>query len=463
MQIKFNETGRSMVEMLGVLAIIGVLSVAGVGAYQYALTAYQAGKVQDVLGKAKTLAQTDSRASHALEVNRFVKSALPEYTPDDKKSMVKLVDGKYQVTTFKVVYKVCEKILQKENILNDMGISVLTKTCGNTNSKTNMVFSFNATPTVETGSHFGGGSSGEKNESDSSDMPDINPPDNPPNIPIPKPDVTRCPDKKVWREIINADGTSGGYGCVCRHEYEFGDNCERCYPPKEWIADEAVCRCPDTAPIWHNGECVECMTDDDCPDYYYCGNNNFCQALDCDEMGFPIRGFYCGYFRFKSDEYFNQIVKVDQRYSSGDGRVTYLLNCQDSLLIIPKDFSGKLYLNEAENFDSLRYVIDGIEYKPDEVSYTFNLKKGIHRMSIKSTYDHGDAKFQIGIHKLFGGDICMAKADSCVAGYYCPVNQLTPVICPEGHYCPADSFLGPTPCPTGTTSVEGATAEADCK
>ncbi|MBQ6855466.1 MAG: hypothetical protein IJO11_08560, partial [Alphaproteobacteria bacterium] len=133
MQIKLNETGRSMVEMLGVLAIIGVLSVAGVGTYQYALTAYQAGKVQDVLGKAKTLAQTDSRASHALEVNRFLKSALPEYTPDDKKSMVKLVDGNYQVTTFKVVYKVCEKLLQRESILNDMGISVLTRTCGNTN------------------------------------------------------------------------------------------------------------------------------------------------------------------------------------------------------------------------------------------------------------------------------------------------------------------------------------------
>ena len=51
MQIKFNETARSMVEMLGVLAIIGVLSVAGVGAYQYALTAYHAGKEQNVLGK----------------------------------------------------------------------------------------------------------------------------------------------------------------------------------------------------------------------------------------------------------------------------------------------------------------------------------------------------------------------------------------------------------------------------
>ena len=129
-KIQINETGRSMVEMLGVLAIIGVLSVTGIGTYQYALTAYQAGKIQDILGKAKTLAQTDSRASHALEVNRFIKSALSEYTPDDKKSMVKLIDSNYQVTAFKVVYNVCEKVLQKESILNDMGISILTRSCG---------------------------------------------------------------------------------------------------------------------------------------------------------------------------------------------------------------------------------------------------------------------------------------------------------------------------------------------
>ena len=249
MQIKINETGRSMVEMLGVLAIIGVLSVAGVGTYQYALTAYQVGKIQDVLGKAKTLAQTDSRASHALEVNRFLKSALPEYTPDDKKSMVKLVDGNYQVTAFKVVYKVCEKLLQRESILNEMGISILTRMCGNPNSKTNMVFSFNATPTVESGSHFGGGSSGGNGGSGGLDMPDDNPSSEPQS----------CPDKMAWRQ--KDDGT---YGCVCRHEYEFGDNCERCYPPKEWI--DNICQCPRQTPIETAEGCVECQGYADCKD-----------------------------------------------------------------------------------------------------------------------------------------------------------------------------------------------------
>ncbi|MBQ6854058.1 MAG: hypothetical protein IJO11_01275 [Alphaproteobacteria bacterium] len=270
-KIKLYETGRSMVEMLGVLAIIGVLSVGGVSTYQYALTAYQAGKVQDVLGKAKTLAQTDSRASHALEVNRFIKSALSEYTPDDKKSMVKLLDGNYQVTAFKMTHKICEKLLQKEGILNDMGISILTKTCGNPNNKTNMVFSFDATPTFESGSHFGGGSGSGNGGSGSSDLPDI---DNP-NI-----EPQSCPDKMVWRQ--KEDGT---YGCVCRHEYEFGDNCERCYPPKEWFEDEVMCRCPDFSPIWKDEKCVECLTNDDCANPTpVCGTNNMCESCPTDKI-----------------------------------------------------------------------------------------------------------------------------------------------------------------------------------
>ena len=249
MRIKVNEIGRSMVEMLGVLAIIGILSITGVGTYQYALTAHQAGKVQDVLGKAKILAQTDSRTSHALEVNRFIKSALPEYSSDDKKSMVKLVNGKYQVTTFKVVHKVCEKLLQKESIFNEMGISVLTKICGNQNSKVNMVFEFNATQTVETGTHFDGNNSSTV-------------------------EPQSCPDKMVYRQ--KNDGT---YGCICRHEYEFGDNCERCYPPKEWFDTENICRCPDYKPHWYNEDCVECVENTHCTlPMPVCNESHFCES-----------------------------------------------------------------------------------------------------------------------------------------------------------------------------------------
>lgn len=43
--MKKNETGRSMVEMLGVLAIIGVLSVGGITGYRTAMDRYKANKL----------------------------------------------------------------------------------------------------------------------------------------------------------------------------------------------------------------------------------------------------------------------------------------------------------------------------------------------------------------------------------------------------------------------------------
>jgi Tfp pilus assembly protein PilE len=42
--IKLNEYGRSMIEMLGVLAIVGVLSVGGIAGYSKAMTNYKMNK-----------------------------------------------------------------------------------------------------------------------------------------------------------------------------------------------------------------------------------------------------------------------------------------------------------------------------------------------------------------------------------------------------------------------------------
>jgi len=44
-----NESGRSMVEMLGVLAIIGVLSIGGIAGYTMAMNKYQANEIVNVI------------------------------------------------------------------------------------------------------------------------------------------------------------------------------------------------------------------------------------------------------------------------------------------------------------------------------------------------------------------------------------------------------------------------------
>lgn len=47
MNIKTNQNGRSMIEMLGVLAIIGVLSVGGIAGYSKAMSRYRVNKTAD--------------------------------------------------------------------------------------------------------------------------------------------------------------------------------------------------------------------------------------------------------------------------------------------------------------------------------------------------------------------------------------------------------------------------------
>ena len=51
MKFKKSQSGRSMVEMLGVLAIIGVLSVGGIAGYSLSMRRHRANQVADVVSK----------------------------------------------------------------------------------------------------------------------------------------------------------------------------------------------------------------------------------------------------------------------------------------------------------------------------------------------------------------------------------------------------------------------------
>ncbi|MBP5343849.1 MAG: type II secretion system protein [Alphaproteobacteria bacterium] len=53
-----NESGRSMVEMLGVLAIIGVLSVGGIAGYTMAMNKYRANEIVNAVVQAAVECRT---------------------------------------------------------------------------------------------------------------------------------------------------------------------------------------------------------------------------------------------------------------------------------------------------------------------------------------------------------------------------------------------------------------------
>ncbi len=66
-----NENGRSMVEMLGVLAIIGVLSVGGIAGYTMAMNKYRANENLATGSQCVILAQSDN-AGEGIDVNDSV-------------------------------------------------------------------------------------------------------------------------------------------------------------------------------------------------------------------------------------------------------------------------------------------------------------------------------------------------------------------------------------------------------
>jgi hypothetical protein len=63
------QQGRSMVEMLGTLAIIGVLSVGGIAGYRVAMNRYQANEILDIVSKAKVIQKT-MEATHDCKIER---------------------------------------------------------------------------------------------------------------------------------------------------------------------------------------------------------------------------------------------------------------------------------------------------------------------------------------------------------------------------------------------------------
>ncbi len=75
------ERGRSMIEMLGVLVIMGLLSVGGIWGYQYAMNAYHAGQIQEVMAQAKALTVSRRTASEEALLTFLDKTAVAGFNP----------------------------------------------------------------------------------------------------------------------------------------------------------------------------------------------------------------------------------------------------------------------------------------------------------------------------------------------------------------------------------------------
>ena len=89
MKFKKLESGRSMVEMLGVLAIIGVLSVGGIAGYSLSMRRHRANQVVDIVAKYYLVAYNqchqklmNGEVSYLHHCNSHAEETSPSKIPD---------------------------------------------------------------------------------------------------------------------------------------------------------------------------------------------------------------------------------------------------------------------------------------------------------------------------------------------------------------------------------------------
>ena len=221
MRIFKNEFGRSMVEMLGVLAVIGVLSVGGIMGYKFAMDKYQANQtVNDInLRALDILIQQSENKPISLDEWENTASIFPIELVFDGET----TEERALIQVSNVPQNVC-KIL-----VNDM--------------KSRSEVSINGYIT-EDGSN------------------------------------TDCADTNTLAFYFGNNEPCGSTYCTPQAPYchQETQTCKSCITDGQCPNEKPICRnfqceaCPEDTPIWNASQqmCVGCETDSDC------SNNNIC-------------------------------------------------------------------------------------------------------------------------------------------------------------------------------------------
>ncbi len=89
-----QESGRSMVEMLGVLAIIGVLSIGGIAGYTIAMNRYRANEILDTAAKVSVMGMASDAGGITLNSIGLTQGS----GPHGASSMTAGTDGAVNIT-----------------------------------------------------------------------------------------------------------------------------------------------------------------------------------------------------------------------------------------------------------------------------------------------------------------------------------------------------------------------------
>ena len=150
-----SQSGRSMVEMLGVLAVIGVLSVTAIGGYRYGMDKYHANEIlKGVSARAmtasmeKTQNHTLTLAGHADDINGYMVGK--ETAPGGDNT-------RFAITVSGVPESICDLVLRDgpENALYVYGGDGTVTSCSNGDNTLAFIFNDNLSTTLKANDYNG--------------------------------------------------------------------------------------------------------------------------------------------------------------------------------------------------------------------------------------------------------------------------------------------------------------------
>ena len=130
-----EEQGRSMVEMLGTLAIIGVLSVGGIAGYTYGMNKYYANELLAGASARAVIVASQLASGREASLSEFDKMKDTAGGEFDNENIAKFSDG-FGIKVSKVKKAVCENLI-KDTEGTDIGIETEAGgevTCGDENT-----------------------------------------------------------------------------------------------------------------------------------------------------------------------------------------------------------------------------------------------------------------------------------------------------------------------------------------
>ena len=304
------QEGRSMVEMLGVLAIIGVLSIGGIAGYRMAMNRYQANQIANEINLMRTDAKMkvargvgelllgepyDGEDGHLnFNANYGVKVESKDIFDEETNT----TETGYSFTLSNIPGGVCKPLATLLDGMDDTAVLEInggdyTTTENPCSEPENKVFVAFSTKDL--------GVSGGAKECDeatcegycSAEGACKNCPEEAPWNEATK--QCKCSSSKHWNKEIEACAACGDNShCtssskpVCNAEGNC-DTCKNVDPEKpNWNGSECVSECPTDKPVLYSNQCVECRTNSDCDkkgdeEHYWCDtntNNGTCTPCD---------------------------------------------------------------------------------------------------------------------------------------------------------------------------------------